>query len=58
VGVNPYALLGGVLLWLASLVGVGTWMYGAGGDAQQVEDQREFDRINTERAAAERPGRT
>lgn len=47
--VNPYALLGGVLLWLASLVGVGTWMYGAGGDAQQVEDQAQFDRINTER---------
>jgi hypothetical protein len=47
--VNPY-VLGGVLLWVASLVGVGTWMYGAGGDAQQVEDQREFNRINTERA--------
>jgi hypothetical protein len=43
---NPYLLLGGVLLWLASLVGVGTWQHTEGVAEQKVEDQREFDRIN------------
>src|SRR5438105_7063839 len=44
---NPYVLLGGVLLWLASLFGVGYWQHDAGIDEQKVVDQREFDRINT-----------
>jgi hypothetical protein len=45
---NPYAILGGVLIWLASLVGVGYWQHDAGVASQKVADQGEFDRINTE----------
>lgn len=47
---NPYAILGALAVWLASLVGVGYWQHDAGVSAQKVADQRQFDRINTERA--------
>ena len=43
---NPYLILGGVLVWLASLVGVGVWQHGAGADGQKVEDQKQFDAVN------------
>lgn len=43
---NPYALLGVGILWIASLIGVGYWQHGAGEDAQKVADQKQFDGIN------------
>ena len=43
---NPYAILAGVILWLASLAGVGYWQHGAGDDARAKVDQVQFDKIN------------
>lgn len=47
---NPYALLGGLLIWLASVAGVGYWQHGAGVADQKATDQVEFDAINTKLA--------
>jgi hypothetical protein len=43
---NPYAILAGVLFWIASLGVVGTWQHHAGVVEQKAECQRDFDRIN------------
>ncbi len=44
---NPYTILGGVLLWSASLVGASWVAHKAGVNAQKVADQAVFDRYET-----------
>lgn len=51
---NPYTLLGGVLLWVASIAAAGWWSYGAGRDSEIASQARE-DRtaaVATEAAAS------
>lgn len=43
---NPYALLGGVLLWVGSIAGAGWWAYGAGQDSELATQARE-DKVRT-----------
>lgn len=38
---NPYALLGAGVLWVASLAAAGWWAYGAGQDAEIATQARE-----------------
>jgi len=38
---NPYALLGASLLWVASLAAAGWWSYGVGRDAELATQARE-----------------
>ena len=38
---NPYTLLGGVLLWVASIAAAGAWSYNAGKDAEIATQARE-----------------
>ena len=44
---NPYTILGGILVWGASLAGAGWWAHGVGVNAQKVADQAIFDRYET-----------
>ena len=45
---NLPVIMGIMLLWLASLIGVGHWQHGAGIDQQKAADQKQFDKINTD----------
>jgi hypothetical protein len=38
---NPYTLLGAVLLWVASVAAAGWWAYGAGQDSEVATQARE-----------------
>ena len=45
---NPYALLGAGVIWLASLTAVGVWQRHDGAKAQAYADQAQFDKLNND----------
>lgn len=45
---NPYALLGAGVIWLASLASVGAWQRHDGAKAQAYADQAQFDKLNND----------
>ena len=46
--INPYSIIYAIIIWLASLAGVGWWQHNAGRDAQKAADQVQFDKINAD----------
>lgn len=48
---NLYTIIGSIAFWLVSVVGVGIWQHNAGAISQQVTDQAQFDKINSDLAA-------
>ena len=48
--IDPYSIIYAIIIWLASLAGVGWWQHNAGRDAQKAADQVQFDRINADLA--------
>lgn len=50
IGLNPWAILGGVLLWIASLVAVGLWQHEAGQTAERVAWQERENKQLTDAA--------
>lgn len=51
---NPYAILGAVLLWGASIAATGVWFYGSGQDSEKAKQADIKQAIQDTRDAAEK----